>query len=112
MLVAAFVLPALLAFQPQASPLPFVAVGGCHMDVRTHFVPEYGLVMPHLHRRSDCAPIVAQGGGRVERNDRYRQRDCHSDVRRHEVNGVMMWHRHVGPDCAVRRSHKSTTIVP
>lgn len=112
MLAALLLLPALVATPPAGLPSDVVQVGGCHYDVRTHFVPEYGMTIPHLHRKGDCAPIIAEGGGRVERRDGRRPRDCHADVRRHEVNGVMMWHRHVGPDCAVRRSHRSTTIVP
>ncbi|MEQ1949972.1 hypothetical protein [Mesorhizobium sp. CN2-181] len=70
-----------------------VQAGGCHADVRRHYVPEYGRTVTHFHKR-DCAPIRAGGGPVV--------RDCHRDVRLHRIGGVPVWHRHVGPDCAVR----------
>lgn len=39
-------------------------------------------------------------------NDRktYKRRivDCHRDVQRHRIGGVMIRHRHVGDDCAIR----------
>lgn len=107
----------LLLLSTLFSPLPpapnpvAIPAAGCHSDVRTHRVPEYRLVIPHLHRRSDCAPIVVEGGGRVRRDDRRPYRDCHADVRRHAIDGVMLWHRHVGPDCAVRRSHQGSVVI-
>ncbi len=36
------------------------------------------------------------------RNDRRNYSDCHRDVRRHRINGVMVLHRHVGDRCQVR----------
>lgn len=95
---------------PHTSPIA-IPVAGCHPDARVHRVPEYRLIIPHLHRRSDCAPIIVEGGGRVRRDDMRRLRDCHADVRRHPINGVMVWHRHVGVDCAVRRSHRGTVVI-
>lgn len=88
---------------PSLQPLP---VAGCHSDVRTHRVPEYRLITPHLHRRGDCAPLISQGGGRIEPERRSRNRDCHQDVRRHPVNGQMLTHRHAR-DCSIRRVSRS-----
>lgn len=28
--------------------------------------------------------------------------DCHRDVRKHRINGVYLWHRHVGSNCEIR----------
>lgn len=28
--------------------------------------------------------------------------DCHRSIQTHRINGVMVKHRHVGPDCAIR----------
>jgi hypothetical protein len=103
---------ALLAPAPDGMAPRVIPASGCHSDVRTHVVPEYRMIIPHLHRRSDCAPVIAEGGGRVERYERRRSRDCHADVRRHWVDGVLLWHRHIGPDCRVRRATKGRVVVP
>lgn len=57
----------------------------------------------------------AEGGVRLESSkpesskpdtaaefERRKPRDCHRDVRRHRINGVMVLHRHVGDRCKVR----------
>ena len=36
------------------------------------------------------------------RNERRKPSDCHRDVRRHRINGIMVLHRHVGDRCQVR----------
>jgi hypothetical protein len=72
-------------------------VGGCHPDVRRHFVPEFGRNAWHLHRRN-CRPVRADPGGGGSGG-----RDCHRDVRRHFVPGYgRLTHRHVGPNCRIR----------
>ena len=57
----------------------------------------------------------AQPGSSSRRDDqRNRQReqralaDCHRDVRTHRINGVMVTHRHVGANCAVRVVNRSS----
>lgn len=82
---------------PQSSaPNVVVPVGGCHADVRRHYVPEYGRSVNHRHRR-DCRPVRVEGGGGGG------GRDCHREARRHFVPGIgSVVHRHVGPDCRVR----------
>ena len=81
--------------QPTAQTM-VVPVGGCHADVRRHYVPEYGRTATHRHRR-DCRPVRDDngwgGGGR----------DCHREARRHYVPGYgRVVHRHVGSNCRVR----------
>jgi hypothetical protein len=110
MVVALLLLSTLFSPVPRTDPIAIPAAG-CHQDVRVHRVPEYRLIIPHFHRPGDCAPIIVEGGGRVPSGDTRRLRDCHADVRRHPINGVMIWHRHVGPDCAVRRSHQGTVVI-
>jgi hypothetical protein len=34
--------------------------------------------------------------------------DCHRDVRTHRIDGVMVTHRHVGPNCEVRIVRRSS----
>lgn len=50
--------------------------------------------------------------GRYERHEHRNERrtpaDCHRDVRTHRINGEMVTHRHVGPDCAIRVVRRST----
>lgn len=36
------------------------------------------------------------------RQERRKPSDCHRDVRRHRIGGVMVLHRHVGDRCQVR----------
>ena len=108
LLVAAALLLSTLAGAASASPVvpPAPAAGeslvvqvrGCHADTRRHFVPEFGLRIWHFHNRR-CRPIRAGGGPAI--------RDCHRDVRLHRIRGVLVWHRHVGPNCAVRVVRRS-----
>ena len=35
--------------------------------------------------------------------------DCHRDVRTHRIGGVMIRHRHVGDNCAVREVKQMTS---
>ncbi|MDQ6436714.1 hypothetical protein RB623_21905 [Mesorhizobium sp. LHD-90] len=107
-LVAAAMLLSVLGASAGAGPATLPAPGageslivqtrGCHADERRHYVPEYGRPVWHYHNRR-CRPIRAGGGPVV--------RDCHRDVRLHRINGVRVWHRHVGPDCAVRVVQRS-----
>ncbi|MFI0845453.1 hypothetical protein [Mesorhizobium sp. IMUNJ 23232] len=82
-----------MAPAPAAGESLVVQVRGCHADVRRHYVPEYGRAVWHYHNRR-CVPIRAGGEPII--------RDCHRDVRLHRIRGVLVWHRHVGPSCAVR----------
>lgn len=77
--------------------LRLVPVGGCHANVRTHYVPEFDRTMAHFHRGNDCRPFPAE-----KLQEDGRPVDCHRDVRVHRINGVMVRHRHVGKNCAVR----------
>ena len=36
------------------------------------------------------------------KHERRKPSDCHRDVRRHRIGGVMVLHRHVGDRCQVR----------
>ena len=81
-----------------ASESLVVRARGCHADVRRHYVPEYGRTVWHYHNRR-CVPIRATGGPVI--------RDCHRDVRLHRIRGVLVWHRHVGPNCTVRVVRRS-----
>jgi hypothetical protein len=70
-----------------------IPVGGCHADVRRHYVREFGRTVTHHHQRN-CRPVRADAGGR---------RDCHRDARRHFVPGYgRVVHRHVGSNCRIR----------
>jgi len=33
-----------------------IPVGGCHRDEETHYVPEVGRSLPHIHVGEDCEP--------------------------------------------------------
>jgi hypothetical protein len=80
--------------QPSSQQGLVTKVGGCHSDVRRHYVPEFGRSTEHRHLRN-CRPV------RVE--ERGRDRDCHREARRHYVPGIgSVVHRHVGPNCRVR----------
>ena len=48
-----------------------VPVGGCHRDERTHFVPEVGRSLPHVHIGDDCDPyrITDSDGGSDDDDD-------------------------------------------
>ncbi|MEP9389492.1 hypothetical protein [Mesorhizobium sp. KR9-304] len=35
-------------------------------------------------------------------NERRKPSDCHRDVRRHRIGGVLVLHRHVGDRCKIR----------
>jgi len=93
--------------QRQATPSEVIPVGGCHSGWRTHFVPEAGRSVRHRHR-ADCSPVLSGDEGNRSR----RQADCHRDVRTHRIGGVMVTHRHVGNDCAIREVRRSKTVVP
>lgn len=101
-LMAMTVVPALCGVAgagPAVLPTPdaggpyILQAGGCHADVRRHYVPEYGRPVTHYHDRR-CLPVRA--------GDAPVLRDCHRDVRQHRIRGELVWHRHVGPNCAVR----------
>lgn len=83
---------------PSVSKLPVVNVGGCHADVRRHYVPEFGRTTWHRHRQPSCRPV------RVDQPNEPGPRDCHRDVRRHYLPqyGGSIAHRHVGENCRVR----------
>ena len=53
---------------------------------------------------SGCQPIQVQSQSRQPN----RPVDCHRDVRTHRVNGVMLRHRHVGPNCQIREVRQSS----
>lgn len=108
-------LAAFMASNAFAGPVPAPAVptagtavqpvGGCHADIRRHFVPEFNRSLPHFHRR-DCRPVRAEAG----REERRRPVDCHRDARRHFIPGAgMVLHRHVGPSCDIRIIRRGTT---
>lgn len=42
----------------------------------------------------------------TQQKKRRKPADCHRDVRTHRIDGVMIRHRHVGDDCAVREVRK------
>ncbi|MER2533750.1 MAG: hypothetical protein ABTQ31_01130 [Rhizobiaceae bacterium] len=83
---------------PSAEPLPLVNVGGCHSDVRRHYVPEFGRTEWHRHRQPGCRPVRADPPSQAA------PRDCHRDVRRHYLPqyGRSVAHRHVGESCRAR----------
>lgn len=80
--------------------LLLIPVSGCHANVRTHYVPEFGRTLPHFHQGDDCRPVPAA------RQQDDRPVDCHRDARRHRIDGIMILHRHVGKNCAVREVRK------
>lgn len=81
-----------------------VRVGGCHADIRTHFVPEFGRAVAHRHR-ADCRPVAVGGGSNPV--------DCHRDAREHHVPGMgRVYHRHVGENCAIRVIRRSSSRNP
>ncbi len=47
-------------------------------------------------------PAPANGTDAVSKAGHRRPADCHRSVRTHWINGVLLRHRHVGKDCAVR----------
>lgn len=51
-----------------------------------------------------CKPIKVQ----TQSNRPRGLVDCHRDVRTHRVNGVMLRHRHVGPNCQIREVRQSS----
>ncbi|WP_269930611.1 hypothetical protein [Aminobacter sp. HY435] len=51
-----------------------------------------------------CRPILVQS----QDEQSNRPVDCHRDVRTHRVNGVMLRHRHVGPNCQIREVRQSS----
>lgn len=53
---------------------------------------------------SGCQPIQVQSQSRQPR----KLVDCHRDVRTHRINGVMLRHRHVGPNCEIREVRQSS----
>ena len=44
------------------------------------------------------------------RNERRKPWDCHRDVRRHRIDGVMVLHRHIGDRCQVRVVRKMNSF--
>jgi hypothetical protein len=93
-----------------SSGLPVVQAGGCHRDVRNSTIPQLGKRAPHYHVGDDCRTVLADGANSRPdpQNDRRNRRaDCHRDVRLHRVDGQMLLHRHVGPDCAIRIVRRS-----
>lgn len=91
--------------QRQAALAEVIPVSGCHTGSRTHFVPEAGRSVRHRHR-ADCSPILSGDEGNRSR----RQADCHRDVRTHRIGGVLVRHRHVGPDCQIRIVRKANSF--
>lgn len=88
---------------PAEGPAILLA-GGCHSDVRRHFVPEFGRTLPHFHR-GDCSPVRA-GSATVPA-------DCHRDAREHWIPGMgLVYHRHVGDSCQVRVIRRSKVPAP
>lgn len=59
-----------------------------------------------VRRDGNCDPnAVSSASGNSRRKGEYlmrRYNDCHRDVRTHRIYGVLVKHRHVGEDCAVR----------
>ena len=54
-----FAIPAAQAVPRWAGPLggtSIITVEGCHQGERTHFVPEVGRSLPHVHLGDDCEP--------------------------------------------------------
>lgn len=49
---------------------------------------------------------------RESRSQRRTPVDCHRDVRTHRVDGVLIRHRHVGQNCAVREVRRGTDRSP
>jgi hypothetical protein len=85
-----------LQLELPSSSVPVIPAGGCHGDVRTHYVPEVTGELPHYHTGGNCRPIAAQGQpGAI-------QQDCHRDVQRHQVPGVgQVYHSHSRRSCRV-----------
>ena len=47
-----------------------VPVRGCHSDERTHFVPEVGRSLPHVHLGDDCEPYrISDSDGSSDDDD-------------------------------------------
>ena len=95
------------ALSPSANG-PVVLVGGCHSDVRVHYVPEIGDSAAHYHRQGSCSPVLVQ----AVPTQRGQPVDCHRDVRVHRIAGIMLRHRHVGDDCQVREVRQATEFLP
>lgn len=55
-----------------------------------------GSVWPPASSKPDTAAEFER------KNQRRKPADCHRDVRRHRIGGVMILHRHVGDRCQVR----------
>src|SRR5690606_29471754 len=59
------------------------------------------LVASAVSAGSGLPPVSSKPGSATEFERRMSQ-DCHRDLRRHRINGVMVLHRHVGDRCKVR----------
>ena len=93
---------------PLAPPLQrsmVIQVHGCHSDIRTGYVRELGRSARHQHRGPDCEPFVVETRSNAPR----RYADCHRDVRTHRVDGMMLRHRHVGNNCAIREARRNSS---
>ena len=106
--VPATAAPAVIPAAPASGGL-VVQVGGCHGDVRDHYVPEVGQRVPHYHQRGTCEPVIVSA---PRQNQRRQIVDCHRDVRTHRIDGVMLRHRHVGDDCRVREVRQVNEPAP
>lgn len=57
--------------------------------------------------------LPAEGGKTTRPSDieqRSHRRDCHRDVRTHRIGGVLVRHRHVGPNCEIRVVRKGNSF--
>lgn len=81
---------------PVIQPIP---VSSCPSDVRRRNGPDTERSASQ-RRRSNCNTVVDDRYD--DENRRRRPADCHRDVRTHRVGGVILRHRHVGDDCAIR----------
>lgn len=94
-----------VALPQMAGDAEVIPVAGCHLDRRTHYVPEAGASVRHYHRSGNCRPVIVDRD-RPDDHD-WRRGDCHRDVRTHRVDGVRLRHRHVGDDCRIREVRSS-----
>lgn len=84
-------------------PPHLLLVGGCHRDIRHHYVPEWKTSTTHLHGEN-CRPIPFAPSFQDQQ-----PRDCHRDARTHYVPGYgRVRHRHSGGDCRIRIIRRSS----
>lgn len=62
----------------------------------------------HVRRQGNCDPNAeGSSSGNDRRIINRRIVDCHRSVRTHRVGGIMLKHRHVGDNCAIREVYTS-----